>query len=162
MTQEEKEYWDVLRKKLQGNGWQQGWKVLMKIGGGPGREFSYYGLVAYPRDGNHGRFMEGRVEYPLGERVVPEEGCGPLTVYSDYFSAERRKGGYDTLHIFMCLYKPSEETKVWNKNDSSEKALSELEYGTALAEEVIVIPQVLGLNGNPNNIGERPRGPWIV
>lgn len=160
MEKKEKEKWQRIEIEHLSQGWKKGWKLLLGVLGAH-EEVFYYALKAHPHDGNHG-FFEGRIEYPLGEIVVPKEGCGPLTIYTDNFSAQRWSNVY-CAHSFYCVYNPSAEERVWHKYDGTEAELSDLEYGSALADELIVIPQALGVNGNPNNVGSiRRRGPWIV
>lgn len=161
MDQKERERWQRIEIECLSQGWEKGWKLLLGVLGAHEKVF-YYAPKAHPHDGNHGRFFEGRLEYPLGEIVVPEEGCGPLTVYTDHFSAQRGSQRY-CASSFYCVFNPSAEERVWNKYDGSEEELSDLEYGSALADGLIVIPQALGVNGNPNNVGNiRRRGPWMV
>ncbi len=102
---------------------QKGWKLLRTT------RRSYMVLGISGRD------------YPKNCRVFPEEGTGPLTVFSTKHRANRFADSNPisepgTHLVVPCLFKPSRETRVWTVLVPKGRALGYLPLGTLLAEHV--------------------------
>jgi len=96
------------------------------------------------------------VEYSSKYWSVPQNRCGPLTVFDDFFAAYRFVQDYMRPYwckeyaIVPCSYIPSTETSVWRPNDIhpecaqlflfSTRHLENMAEGTVLAGAVTLDP----------------------
>ena len=92
------------------------------------------------------KYREGPryLHYPKGKKVTPEEGCGPLCIFSTLLRAElfakdwasRRK---HKLSIVKCKYERSEKDNIWTRDYKWSRFSYSLPEGTVLAKSVTCI-----------------------
>ena len=95
----------------------------------------------------------GGVEYRIGKRVVPQKGCGPLTI----FKTVKEAVGFnrDRIHgrLLLCRYQPSRGRYIWRlrTNKKWRNAFTEV------CQNNLIDPNNAALARNITPIREIPR-----
>lgn len=115
-----------VKRELSDDGWERGWKVV-RVKDGLFTSSACNDLWE----------MESQVNYGVMSRANPKPGCGPLVCFTNVREAREFRDGMGHLHedwrfgILECMYFPSDEDKVWDKNHT--KKLSDMPAGSVLA-----------------------------
>lgn len=97
--------------------------------------------------------IDAIVEYKIGVKTVPKEGCGPLAVFSDLIRAMEFERStfvqipmeflqFYNMELYECEYEPSKEKKMWEYWNGMKLECGVLPPSTILADSVTLIKKI--------------------
>jgi len=84
---------------------------------------------------------KGYKRYPVGIKIKPEKGWGPLCVFGYHYQLDAENfATHWGAKVVPCTYTPSKHQNIWKKSmvdfSKGSKDLNDLPFGTRLAASV--------------------------